>query len=224
MKKLGYTLQEVLIAMAAIGVVAALTIPMITAGSRNQALATKLAATVSDFENGLTTMIVREAAEDLTETEWYQNDCEAEDLVDSYKMQGFYNSGESGTYEGTSKENGKNSKLYKVDYNIAYQANNGALIFIKKEVNPVVREGIGTYLGRIYFDVNGEEKPNRAGRDIFGYVFTETGHLYPIGSEKASLLVQNNYDNVWTKGSCEDGNITVGCTARLAEKGYKVDY
>lgn len=223
MKKLGYTLQEVLIAMALIGVVAALTVPMITVGSRNQALATKLAAAVSDFENGLTTMIVREAVEDLTETEWYQNDCNAENLVDSYKLQGFYNAGNHGTYKGISIENG-NKNTYKIDYDVAYQSNNGAIIFVDKEINVVTGENIDTYLGRIYFDVNGEEKPNRAGRDIFGYAFTSTGNLYPLGSDKASLLINNNYNDNWTKGTCEDGNITINCTARLAEKGYKVDY
>ena len=113
MKKFGYTLQELLLAMAIIGVVAALTIPMISRGSHNQAFASKLAAIVADFENGLSTMIVREVAEDLTETEWYQNDFEAEDLVNSYRIQGVYNLGNNGTYNGSTVEDG-NRRTYQI--------------------------------------------------------------------------------------------------------------
>lgn len=223
MKKFGYTLQELLLAMAIIGVVSALTIPMISRGSHNQAYASKLAAMVADFENGLSTMIVREVVEDLTETEWYQNDFEAEDLVNSYRIQDVYNLGNNGTYNASTVEDG-NRRTYQINYDIAYQANNGALIFIDKANHWVQRDGVGTYLGNVFFDVNGEETPNRAGRDIFGYALTSTGHLYPLGGERASMFIHNNDDDVWTDGSCENGNLTINCTARLAEQGYKVDY
>lgn len=216
MKKCGYTLQELLITMGIVGVIAALTVPMITGGSYKQSNATKMAALAGDFENSLTTLLVKESINDLTEYDG--------ELLSNFGIQGLYNAGNSGTYIGTQTKSGRES-AYQIKYDKAYVARNGAFIFVKMEDWHAVQD-LGTYMGNVYFDVNGEQGPNKAGRDIFGYVLAASGHIFPIGSEMASLLEHDNSDNCWNRGTnpCMDGNLVINCTARLAEKGYKVDY
>ena len=68
MKKLGFTLTEALLALAIIGVVAALTLPSVTLEHRKRTYSASLAAAVSDFETAMSTMIVREGVYDLPET------------------------------------------------------------------------------------------------------------------------------------------------------------
>ena len=60
MKKYGFTLAEVLIALGIIGVVASLTAPTFVSNIRNTAYAARLSATVSTLENAFTTMIAKE--------------------------------------------------------------------------------------------------------------------------------------------------------------------
>ena len=74
MKKLGFTLAEVLITLGIIGVVAALTAPALVMSSRNQANAAKLAVVMSNFENAFTSAIAQEGVDNLLRTRMWQAD------------------------------------------------------------------------------------------------------------------------------------------------------
>lgn len=69
MKKLGFTLAEVLIALAIIGVVAAITLPTLVGEHQKDVWAKSLSVAVSDFERAMGAMIMRDGAYDLTGTE-----------------------------------------------------------------------------------------------------------------------------------------------------------
>ena len=69
MKKLGFTLAEVLIALAIIGVVAAMTLPTLVSEHQKDVWANSLSVAVSDFERAMGAMIMRDGVNDLTETE-----------------------------------------------------------------------------------------------------------------------------------------------------------
>ena len=72
MKKLGFTLAEVLITLGLVGVISALTLPSFVQSTQNESYAAKLSSTVSSIENALTTMIATEAVVDLSETRFGQ--------------------------------------------------------------------------------------------------------------------------------------------------------
>ena len=67
MKKLGFTLAEVLIALAIIGVVAAITLPTLSTSTKKETNAAKVQVAVSDLENAFTTMLAKEVVTDLDE-------------------------------------------------------------------------------------------------------------------------------------------------------------
>lgn len=69
MKKYGFTLAEVLIALGIIGVISSLTAPTFIANIQNNSNAARLSATVSTLDNAFTTMIAKEEADTLFETE-----------------------------------------------------------------------------------------------------------------------------------------------------------
>ena len=71
MKRFGFTLAEILVSMAIIGIVAAVTIPTLGTNTRKQANLATLKVTVSDFENAFNAMMIAEAKESLADvTDW----------------------------------------------------------------------------------------------------------------------------------------------------------
>jgi prepilin-type N-terminal cleavage/methylation domain-containing protein len=74
MKKSGFTLGEVLIALAIVGVVASITIPTFTSNNQKRANEAKLITAVNAIENAFTTMLAKEVAVDLTEVDAIQKD------------------------------------------------------------------------------------------------------------------------------------------------------
>ena len=73
MKKFGFTLAEILIALTIVGVVAAISIPTMVMESKKKVWATSLTTAVSDMENVLTTYIITEGADSLFDIETFYN-------------------------------------------------------------------------------------------------------------------------------------------------------
>lgn len=69
MRKNGFTLTEVIITIAIVGVVAAMTIPTLITTHRKQVLATSLASAMADFQSSINNMIIKEGVNDLFGTQ-----------------------------------------------------------------------------------------------------------------------------------------------------------
>ena len=65
MKKRGFTIAEVMITLAIIGVIAALIIPTFISGYRKQVYANTLSKAVSDFEMAMSAMMIKDGADNL---------------------------------------------------------------------------------------------------------------------------------------------------------------
>lgn len=91
--------------------------------------------------------------------------------------------------------------------------------------------------GLVQIDINGNEKPNVWGKDLFGYYIAQDGHLYPYyGKDRAIYNAGENWkdnDLYWRnkKILCggKDINKSIfvsgeGCSARIMENNWKYDY
>ena len=108
----------------------------------------------------------------------------------------------------------------------------GANIFFKSPEIYSTEENEEYRASTVFIDVNGGASPNKFGRDVFAFILDEDGHLLPYGSESAAttlgLSVENDA-NTWktnniTFGCTGSGYNGLGCTARLKENNYKVNY
>lgn len=167
MEKKGFTLAEVLITLGIVGVIAALTIPMLMNSANDKANAAKLSVTVSDFENAMTTMITSEAADDLTETKWAEklnsSEEKPEEELNNYLKGELY---EGETYSILDEEK---NEITIDDGSLIYQTKNGAIIYITSG---------GNRFADVTIDVNGAAKPNICKHDVFQYELGEDGKLY----------------------------------------------
>jgi prepilin-type N-terminal cleavage/methylation domain-containing protein len=82
--------------------------------------------------------------------------------------------------------------------------------------------------GVIIVDVNGHKKPNTKGKDTFTFYITNGKGplLYPSGGIDDNMSSTNNYWNKSGQNYCFKGVNTEGkyCTARLIDNGWQMDY
>ena len=244
MKKFGFTLAEVMVALALIGTITSLTIPTFVNANKNRTHSAKIASTVSAVENAFSSMIAIEAVQNLNETRFVQNGTySAADLGQYIKLTG---SGNSVTNYYTTDTPfkvpngeglGTDENPYARGVGAIFELKNGALLLFEPVpahpnlTSAITRNAGGTVessIGRLTIDVNGANPPNILGRDAFYFRVGTDGFLYPAGSVNFSLLEDASDSYTWNKADskyiCTDTDKGLGCTARLMENNYEVDY
>ncbi len=249
MKIKGFTLAEILIALGILGAIAAMTMPQFAANIHNQTNASRLSTIVSDYENIFGMMLLKEDKESLWETEFGQasNNAQMKTALEKYTkvvktgpfpypscggnnggpvssliIPATYAKEDTPQYMQSFKK--MNGGVLTIDYIFAYSIPSGAIFFLSYNGGPTET---------MYIDVNGTDKPNTFGRDVFTFALGADGHLYPYGSSKAAELLNlsNSTTQTWYNTSASGpyrctgtGYNGQGCTARLIENNYKMDY
>ena len=162
MKKLGFTLAEVLIAMGLVGVIAAMTVPTFVVNCRQQANDSKFAATAADLENAFGNMVVSELVNDFTETAFYSSMTKA-NLEKYVKL----------------NRGGTKAELYG---SIAFKQGDGCKTTLVLNPTTVLELKNGAYFLVMsktegYIDVNGKDKPNCLSRDKYKVEINKHGFL-----------------------------------------------
>lgn len=234
MKKKAFTIAEILITLGIIGVVAALTLPLLTEDSQKKVYANKLSAAVSDFENAMTTMLEKEGKDMLQLTPaWTGSFLTELNKTMPHKTSKIgalarKNLNKSNGNAFPSDNNFRNHKgaIFSVVITEKYKS----LGTIKESVAMANGCTITSIAADVYIDVNGESKPNIWGRDTFRYVLSNDGHLYPYGGKDWTIYSNivngstTEYKSTTPKTQCVDNKNGDYCAAYLANNGYKMDY
>lgn len=162
MKK-GFTLAETLITLGIIGVVAALTIPVLNLSTKEKTFEARLKVCVSDLENAFTTMMASEGAVDMNETVAIEEN----KIVDNLEK-----------YLKIYKDSTENNKC---------KLKNGAEVTFAESKPSTLQDKDAKvidsedYVAYLTIDVNGSDKtggkPNKEGFDIFNYAVLTSGLL-----------------------------------------------
>ena len=217
MKKRGFTLAEVLITLSIVGVVAALTIPTFVANTRNKANASKLSTVITAVENAYTTMMADEGVSDLTETTYYINISESKITDAMTELSKFIKISSSKTDEKKCICITKNGAELEFEFKDSEASETDA-----KNAGFASLASIGTLL--INVD-NKSPLSNKDGRIKFKFHIGTNGLLHPAGGKAYTLL--DTSAKTWDQTGdyeCKDGKVTIGCTARLIEEGFQVNY
>lgn len=255
MKKLGFTLVEILVAFGIIGVISALLIPQLQSSYKKQVYASTLATTASNFENAMAKMMSAENVTTLWETNAWQDLVGVSDDINTNGLNSSTDITSTDTEDGLisqfQRRLSDHLKISDVRKNTADNApfllrlENGTdcmLIIYPPDTTEIDSTKINTIktnggqlievAGELYVDVNTvDSKPNKVGRDSFAFFIGNDGTLYPFGGLDVSLRMYQNKNNVWgntgtsNKLPCnKERGLSAGCTARLVENGYKMDY
>lgn len=204
--KFGFTLSEILITLVIIGVISAVTLPVLFVHYQEKALRTALLKNFSVLKQVLMRYKINNGVplipSDISESrgELYS------------KIKPYFN-----FLENTSSGNLIKTKINYKNYNgnkFDINANNG-FYWILDDGTIILNDGTIIYLENsgtsnsiiISADVNGYKEPNTLGKDLFMFQLTEDGELLPMGAKGTIYTDENIYcsktsNNVLNGASC----------------------
>ena len=235
MKKIGFTLSEVLITLGIIGVVAALTAPALVNNTSNAQVGPKLAKVVSTIENANRKILMDAAVTDLkqvgTSTDDYMEKLSEQISGSSYETTAMNNSNFSPTPSNYNSDGfGVGIASFK-QFNFPGNMNLMLFRYVGSVAN--ITGARGAYKGgfaTMLIDINGfKTAPNVMGKDIFVFIIDRGGAIIPWGST-AYAWVQNDdnlkYDVSSGDMACNENTVTTGkgCAGSIFDNNLKVIY
>lgn len=206
----GFTLAEVLITLAIIGVVAALTFPMLLAKYQKQVTVSGLQKSYSVVTNMIRKAeakhgVISEWSGWSADLPWYIKTRNTQDILENYLApeaigtKVYASNSMSGNFYvrfmcDTEDNGADNDAQYK-------RMDGGDVITSSNEVIQSMRLADGACVGFkpvdgnvafVYIDINGAKKPNVVGKDFFEFILTYEGKLLPRGYELSDEDLKNN--------------------------------
>ena len=238
MKKIGFTLAEVLITLGIIGVVAALTAPALVQNTGTAKTGPTLAKVVSTIENANERILTEQGASSLA-TVAGDNEAYCELLSQNIRKSSYSDDALEDSDSNSATTTWDNSSLFpdmgysSESFNEFKFADNIALLIA------VSGEDLGFYAPRSSFlgaygvlivDINGlTTKPNVAGKDIFVFFIDRSGQMIPGGSSTEAWLFNDDsleYSSNDSSRACNENNVSkgYGCAGSIFENNLKVIY
>lgn len=208
--KLGFTLAEVLITLGIIGVVAALTLPTLITKHKNQVYVNKLKKMVSTLENGVRQAAAEESVEVTQSSLFGVLQFYCTDMACLSKRYNIIN---------------KYFKIVGKDEILHNNIQQGAIKFMDGGAIEYTCNGYD-----LLIDINGDEKPNQYGKDIFRVIFDQNGMLHDTDdcSHPTYYMVGDNstYSFVATScGLCKNNSDADKCYLyRIKSDGWQMKY
>lgn len=217
MKIKAFTLAEVLITLGIIGVVAAMTIPNLITAYKKHETVSKLEKAISTISN---TIKLSEA--DNGEMETWDQSLSHEEFINTYfrpyiKIVALCSPESNCGYEIS-------NKIWKYlngnagGYN--RPTNNGRVPFLA--IDGIVYtfgyiNDEGTLIGDndkiIIIDINGSQKPNQFGKDVFFLYRKDEREIVPYGADKTTSQINSD---------CSKNGVGLYCAAKIRNAGWKI--
>jgi len=233
----------VLITLAIIGIIAAITIPSIVANHQKKALETQF---IKSYRMLQTTLNLATAEYgDISNWDWknegsFSNE-EADAFVKKYfvpylNVVKFCSASKNGNndcfpktaYPPIKGSNNQPTAIYELNHPQVVLADGSALSFNLYAENETNCFETNTSCLSFDIDVNGNKKPNVIGYDMFAF------HFFPKTAEVLPVGINNTYDaekGVYSKNTlerikqrCGGGGSAWHCSSRVILEGFKITY
>lgn len=215
----GFTLSELLLALIIIGVVATLTVPILMNNVHNKMFANQVKNMSATIVQLAQEQLIEHRTKDLDNTDFGN----PEKLLsnDHFSIAKSCTSDESLTKCWKTNAEGKEKVTYKKLNKTTDSIEAGQTIILKNGVlmKYFLTPNNDKTVGMFVFDVNGNDKPNITGRDLFAFYITRKGYLADSGinsPEETSLA-----DKI---SKCKTTSDATWCYGALADNGWKMDY
>ena len=242
MRKSGFTLAEVLVTLAVIGVVAALTMPSLVGNYQKTKVGPSVRKFMTTIENANEHILGDESVAKISDAVSSSN--EYMEMLSNY-LSGSTVRQEGGTimtlnnltvspkqYIGNTTPDDMDMSAPIFNFNAG---DSFAVSFLGSEQITANRGNArGSYKGMaatLYYDLNGFKiKPNRLGKDIFIIHVDNNGMTLPEGGSQLYNAYTNvEAENPWNTSEddlCNEDKVSTGnsCAGSVADNGWKVIY
>ena len=224
-KLLAFTLTELLLALTIVGVLAVLTVPILMNNIHNRMFAAQVKNMAATIEQLAQDQLITHRTRDLWDTDF--GDTNKLLTNKHFSISKICNTSTDAklncwktTATGNDKLTYKNLNKNNLDLQYIYRTailKNGIMISYKELGTAFPTAKAAGAVGVINIDVNGNEKPNIGGRDIFLFFIDKKGHIKDI-----SLEATNEYTLSQKITKCKSNY--QWCYGALADNGWKMDY
>ena len=231
MNKKAFTLSEVLITLAVVGVVAVLTIPGVMKNYQNRLYTAQFEKVYAQVSDAIQAIMNEEHVDDFYEsTAGGKTVCQAtgEKKCTSglgYFLQKYFKNVEENCLKATEPCLKKTVGAYKTVGGANITAPHGDY-FVQTVTGAVIGGfyNAGNNCMSIVVDVNGVGQPNVAGRDVFSFDIRRNGTLADYNSGCA-INSMGAAAASCTKGSTDSiYDAAAGCVNNIIEAGWKMEY
>lgn len=223
----GFTLTELLIALTIIGAIAALTIPSLMQNLQNKLLITQLKSNITAIQQLANDQLIYYRTKDLQDT----------DFAQPTKLLSKKNfpivkqcSTATGCWSATYKILSNMSVTDRVtSENISSGKTvilaNGSILTYTQGENlttdyPEIANSDGDkVIGMFRIDVNGNEKPNIVGRDVFWFLITKKGKI--VDYYKAT---NSTYNEATAISNCKTADVITACASVIMINNWTSPY
>ncbi len=218
-KHTGFTLAEVLLTLTIIGVIVALITPSLSTNFSNKIYVTKAENVYKQLSIAAKQELINQRVDSLAQTEMAENlDGVGEFLKNNLKVATDCGKSADNCFATAYKKLDKSAK-YDVSTNNNYcvlLATGEAVCMSTMSSDSYNEDGTFDFHGHAYviFDINGAEKPNIKGRDLFAF------ELYSDGKIGESYM-QTREDLC---SETNDQGYAIGCFSKIMNNGWKMDY
>lgn len=232
MFKKGFTLTEILVALAIIGVISALTMPGLINNYQEKIFVTQLERVYNEVSKAVSQLMTDESVDDLTESS----------LVDD--PEGFLNKYFDVSYVcGDLDDNSSAPNCFAASYRSLDKSESGGAaidgtcVYLNTNaslcidaMNPRTYNDDGTYdheYSQVLVDVNGPEPPNIEGRDLFSFDIYDNGAIREAYDLEGAMSTDADFSVYSDKclGRSETFNgYGAGCFTKIMEDNWKMDY
>lgn len=249
--KLGFTLAEVLIVLAIIGVVAALTLPTLISNYQKTQYVTGLKKVYAELSQAFKLYMADEGVTDFSQTQLftYWDNVSLSNILKKYfkvtkacteSSDNSCQITESYLMKAVVPFNGFNP------YNVTIETADGMTFgFAPTTLNECkpddnIQSNMKGKCISVRVDINGSAPPNKDGRDYFELDIGPDGNVYPGGSREAAQYAQykatgsidgwESSSSYWKHSEdwCGIANIDYaygwGCAARIRDEGWQMTY
>ena len=210
-KKFGFTLAEVLITLGVIGVVAAMTMPTVIKNYQKQVTVNKLKKAYTSLSNAVQMSKTVNGEVKDWDIKFDGKLQSTSDFADKYlipymkvvKACKTNKTGDCGIKVDSGGSNDANMTSFFTNDGVKYFAGNG-----------YGNNGLITSSYIIYIDINGNNKPNKFGKDVF---------IFQISINKGILIANSvNSDKTTIDKYCSK-NVGISCAAKIIKAGWKIE-
>ena len=215
LRKTAFTLAEVLVTLGIIGVVAALTMPMLIAEYRNKAYVTQLHKTCNELQQGFRMLLADENTSDLVDA-----GLTSQDAVNNFIT----------TYFKNVKECDAMNNCFASSYKAMdggtinnYSANVKSYVFASGVSIRPLYDKSGAKLVNIIIDINGQKGPNIGGRDLFWFFVYNNGVIddWPMNENAVAPMTSAERDTQFTT-YCN--STARGCFGKILNDNWQMTY